>query len=143
MTASRTLAFCLAFVSVASGWTQQTGKLTYQNPDAPVDSRVRDLLSRMTLEEKVAQLESFTNKPVLPGTHLETAIEGDHLNEVVLRKIFANGLGTYAFMDEFAGLSGDANSGAEHRNLLQQWVLKNTRLVYQSSFTERHCTAPW
>ena len=128
MTASRTLAFCLAFVSVASGWTQQTGKLTYQNPDAPVDARVRDLLSRMTLEEKVAQLESFTNKPVLPGTHLETAIEGDHLNEVVLRKIFANGLGTYAFMDEFAGLSGDANSGAEHRNLLQQWVLKNTRL---------------
>jgi beta-glucosidase len=76
MAASRTLAFCLAFVSVASGWTQQTGKLTYQNPDAPVDARVRDLLSRMTLEEKVAQLESFTNKPVLPGTHLETAIEG-------------------------------------------------------------------
>ena len=36
----------------------------------------------MTLEEKVAQLESFTNKPVLPGMHVETAIEGDHLNEV-------------------------------------------------------------
>ena len=128
MTASRILAVCLVFVSVACGWTQQTKGLAYQNPDAPVTARVRDLLSRMTLEEKVAQLESFTNKPVVPGMNLETAIEGDHLNEVVLKKIFANGLGTYAFMDEFAGLSGDAHSGAEHRNLLQEWVLKNTRL---------------
>ncbi len=82
MTASRTLAFCLVFCFCRLRLDQQTGKLTYQNPDAPVDARVRDLPSRTTPEEKVAQLESFTNKPVLPGRHVETAIEGDHLNEV-------------------------------------------------------------
>ena len=129
MTANRALAVGFVFI-LGAPWaqSQQAAKLTYQNPDIPIAARVSDLLGRMTIEEKVAQLESFTNKPVIPGMHFETAIEGDHLNEVVLRKIFANGLGTYAFMDEFAGLSGDAHSGAEHRNLLQTWVLKNTRL---------------
>ena len=129
MTANRALAVCFVFI-LGAPWaqSQQAAKLTYQNPDIPIAARVSDLLGRMTIEEKVAQLESFTNKPVIPGMHFESAIEGDHLNEVVLRKIFSNGLGTYAFMDEFAGLSGDAHSGAEHRNLLQTWVLKNTRL---------------
>lgn len=121
------LLFCLA-LGGSSVLSQEEPKPVYRDPSAPVSERVHDLLSRMTLEEKVAQLESFTNKPVLPGMHFETAIEGDHLNEVVLKKIFTKGLGTYAFMDEFAGLSGDAHSGAEHRNLLQSWVMKNTRL---------------
>ena len=125
---NRPLASCLVFTLCLFAHSQNRGKLTYQNPNAQVTARVQDLLSRMTLEEKVAQLESFTNKPVVPGMQLETAIEGDHLNEAVLKKYFANGIGTYAFMDEFAGLSGDAHSGAEHRNLLQTWVLKNTRL---------------
>ena len=34
-------------------------RLPYQQPDEPVSERVRDLLSRMTLEEKVAQLCSL------------------------------------------------------------------------------------
>jgi beta-glucosidase-like glycosyl hydrolase len=100
----------------------------YRDAKIPVSERVRDLLSRMTIEEKVAQLECATNKPVVPGMRLESALEGDHLNETLLKKVFANGMGTYAFMDEFAGMSGDAHSGADHRNLLQTWVLKNTRL---------------
>jgi len=31
-------------------------KQSYKNPNLPVKERVRDLLSRMTLDEKVAQL---------------------------------------------------------------------------------------
>jgi len=131
MTASRTLAVCLVLglgLGTSGAWSQQTMKPLYLNPDASIADRVQDLLKRMTLEEKVAQLESFTNKPVVPGMRLESALEGDHLNETLLKKVFANGMGTYAFMDEFAGMSGDAHSGADHRNLLQTWVLKNTRL---------------
>ena len=130
MTGSITFEFCLVLALCSSGYSQQTTKPLYRSPDAPIQDRVQDLLNRMTLEEKVAQLESFTNKPVLPGMHLETAIEGDHLNEAVVKKYFANGIGTYAFMDEFAGSSGDAHSGAEHRNLLQTWVL--------NEYTARH-----
>lgn len=129
MTASHSLAICLLFgLSSPIAWPQLTVKPPYLNPDTPIPERVQDLLQRMTPEEEVAQLESFTNKPVIPGMHFESALEGDQLNEVVLKKIFANGLGTYAFMDEFSGFSGDAHSGAAHRNLLQSWILKNTRL---------------
>ena len=32
----------------------------YKNPDAPVERRVQDLLRRMTLEEKVGQMNQFT-----------------------------------------------------------------------------------
>ena len=31
-------------------------KLPYRNPDLPVEERIDDLLSRMTLEEKVGQM---------------------------------------------------------------------------------------
>jgi beta-glucosidase len=123
---SRILAFSLVLNFGAI--SQQVAKPVYMNPDAPIADRARDLLKRMTLEEKVAQLESFTNKPVVPGMHLDTAVEGDHLSEAVLKKYFVNGMGTYAFMDEFSGMSGGVRSGAEHRNLIQSWVLKNTRL---------------
>ena len=107
---------------------QNTSNPLYRNAKVPVSERVKDLLSRMTVEEKVAQLECATNKPSVPGMNLESPIANDHLDEAVMRKFFANGLGTFAFMDEFSGFSGDARSGAEHRNLLQAWVSKNTRL---------------
>ena len=126
---SRILAFSLVLtLANFDAFSQQMAKPVYMNSDAPISDRVKDVLNRMTVEEKVAQLESFTNKPVVPGMHLETAVEGDHLNDSVLKKYFANGMGTYAFMDEFSGMSGDVLSGAEHRNLLQSWVIKNTRL---------------
>lgn len=35
----------------------------YENPELPIEERVEDLLSRMTLEEKVAQLQSGTTVP--------------------------------------------------------------------------------
>ena len=35
---------------------KQTTKIVYKNPKAPLEGRVEDLLSRMTLKEKVLQL---------------------------------------------------------------------------------------
>lgn len=32
------------------------GGFPFQNPDLPIDERVRDLVSRMTVEEKISQL---------------------------------------------------------------------------------------
>ncbi len=46
--------FAAAFALTSLALAAQTP--TYQNPSAPLDSRVTDLLSRMTLEEKVSQL---------------------------------------------------------------------------------------
>src|SRR5437868_10992667 len=37
-------------------WAQQAEQSAYKNPQLPVEERVNDLVSRMTLQEKVSQL---------------------------------------------------------------------------------------
>ncbi len=51
---SRQLLTCLVLLFVIS--CEKEDKLTYKNPDAAIEDRVDDLLSRMTLEEKFWQL---------------------------------------------------------------------------------------
>jgi beta-glucosidase len=98
-------------------WCQKSNIPIYQDEKAPITERVRDLLSRLTVEEKVAQLESGWTLPL-------------HPTEERMKKLAGNGLGTYVFIDEFLGSAsaGDPRDGARRRNELQSWVLKNTRL---------------
>ena len=113
----------------SSAWSQEGGRAVYKDPNAPIQDRVRDLLGKMTVEEKVAQLEGGWNLPAFGSIKLATIFEQDHLNEAMVKKFAANGLGTYAFLDEFTGMEGvNPRLGAQHRNLLQSWILKNTRL---------------
>src|SRR3954469_25009394 len=37
-------------------WAQETERPAYKDPQLPVEQRVNDLVSRMTLQEKVSQL---------------------------------------------------------------------------------------
>src|SRR5688572_21433456 len=67
---TRTLAFSICLVLLISFWLpvarmdSQEKPPDYKNPRLPVDRRVADLLSRMTLEEKVAQLTClWGNRP--------------------------------------------------------------------------------
>src|ERR1035437_9575211 len=46
--------FWAALILALALWSQSAP--LYKNPDAPLDKRVEDLLSRMTLEEKVSQM---------------------------------------------------------------------------------------
>src|SRR5664279_1600332 len=46
--------FWPALILAAALWSQSVP--VYKNPDAPLEKRVEDLLSRMTLEEKVSQM---------------------------------------------------------------------------------------
>lgn len=39
-----------------TGRTEPAGRMVYKNPSAPIDERVEDLISLMTLEEKVSQM---------------------------------------------------------------------------------------
>ncbi len=85
----------------------------------------------MTLEEKVAQLESGCNYPNLPGASTPSLFVKDQLDEALVKKTLANGVGTYSFLDEFTSLLDGplpARTGAHRRNLLQHWVISNTRL---------------
>ena len=122
--------FYLLTCSALPAISQQSGDPLYKSANAPISDRVHDLLSRMTVEEKVAQLESGWTMPSFAGFTFPSVIDNNQIKEDLARKLAGNGLGTYAFLDEFTGTTGssDPRLGARKRNLLQSWVLKNTRL---------------
>jgi len=128
MSATSIAGGALLLFTGAGLWAQSVATPNYRDATRSTTERVKDLLGRMTIEEKVAQLESGITKPAILGSHPESVIENGQVNLAVARRILSNGLGTYAFLDEFVGESGDAHAGAERRNLLQEWVMKNTRL---------------
>ena len=128
MKLARYITICLFTCALHSAWSQQKARAIYQNEKAPVAERVRDLLVRMTLEEKVAQLQSGVNMPAF-GPQASALFKKDQLNEEMVKQSLGNGLGTYAFLDEFMSMNaGGPKEGVEKRNLLQTWVMKNTRL---------------
>ena len=43
-------------ILAGTAWAQETATLPYMNPNLPAEARARDLVSRMTLEEKASQL---------------------------------------------------------------------------------------
>ena len=121
---------CLLVLGATCARSQREAQAIYMDPQAPIPDRVRDLLGRMTVDEKVAQLESGWTLPAFGTFKVPSPIEGNRVNEAVAAKIAGNGLGTYAFLDEFLGSNPTASPrvGAQRRNLLQSWVMKNTRL---------------
>src|SRR5438067_11699929 len=57
MVNSQLLVFLLSLVQCSALFAQQSNSdFPYKNPDLPIAQRVDDLISRMTLEEKVSQL---------------------------------------------------------------------------------------
>jgi beta-glucosidase len=56
------LSLLLLALIAASAAGQTAPAAPYQDPSQPIEARVRDLLQRMTLEEKVAQLQGFLSR---------------------------------------------------------------------------------
>ena len=100
--------------------------LPYRNPKLPIEQRIADLLSRMTLEEKVAQLEGVWENPQFMKTPESRFVDdkGNFLPEraAVLLK---DGIGEMSRPGEVA--SGPREM-AEFTNTMQKWVKENTRL---------------
>src|SRR2546425_1611179 len=96
----------------------------YKNARLPVDQRVADLLSRMTLEEKIAQLTClWSNRPqVKPQTDFSSD-RGDFSPEKAAQ-VMKYGLGQIARQREQKG----PRDGAIFANAVQKWLIENTRL---------------
>ena len=102
-------------------WVVAQGQPKYKDPSVPVDDRVADLLSRMTLEEKVAQLTSFRSQE--SGTFDESGKFDPSPGDVEALK---NGIGAFSSRALLGNPS--LRRHAEAINGLQRYLIEKTRL---------------
>ncbi len=114
----------------------ETSTAIYKDAHQPVEKRVDDLLGRMTLDEKVAQLETIWEQKGKVD-----APNGSFSPELA-SKNFPDGIGGFARPSDYrgvthsngaAGASGetvnrDAQQTAEFVNAAQHWAVEHTRL---------------
>ena len=98
----------------------------YRDRTRPVDERVRDLLARMTLEEKVAQTLG-----IWKGKEKITDAAGQ-FDPAGARALIANGLGQLArpteLRDKPTKILLGPRENAVFVNAVQKWLIENTRL---------------
>ena len=106
---------------------------SYKNPALQIGERVSDLLGRMTLEEKVAQLESTwqNHSQDLPPDEFFVDDKGQ-FDEAKARQLLKNGLGQVTRPSENRG----PREMAEFTNRLQRIAMENTRLGIPLMFHE-------
>jgi Beta-glucosidase-related glycosidases len=127
MPVSATVRLLAAAALLCFGGSAARGQevLPYRNPKLPVEQRVADLLSRMTLEEKVAQMEgAWENKNFHKDPQTMFVDEkGNFLPEraAVLMK---DGLGQISRPSEGRG----PREMTEFTNTVQKWMKEHTRL---------------
>jgi len=100
--------------------------LPYRDPKLPIVTRVKDLLGRMTLDEKVAQMmcvwmEKPNDNKDVPRSQMPFG--GKFSAELAKQKI-PNGIGQFARQRELL----DPKGSAEYANAVQKWLKENTRL---------------
>jgi hypothetical protein len=67
------ITFCALAVAALPHRTNAQTRPLYRNPSAAIDARVADLLKRMTIEEKVAQMEAIAPRS---GNGLDSLLQG-------------------------------------------------------------------
>ena len=117
------------------GWIDfnKNGKMDlYENPKAPLEDRVQDLLSQMTLEEKTCQMATLYGsgrvlKDALPQNNWKTEVWKDVIGNIDEEH---NGLG--AFKSEYS-FPYAKHVNAKHT--IQRWFVEKTRLGIPVDFT--------
>ncbi|WP_062059757.1 glycoside hydrolase family 3 N-terminal domain-containing protein [Cellvibrio sp. OA-2007] len=105
----------------------------YKNPEKPIDARVKDLLKRMTLEEKAAQLQTVW----ADRQKLETdagVFTGEHAKDIL-----GLGIGQVARPAENKATISINKTPAQtvaFTNAIQKYLVENTRLGIPAIFHE-------
>ena len=110
----------------------------YKDAAAPTEQRIDDLLARMTLEEKVAQMLTVWEQKEKALTP-----KGD-FDPVAASKVWPDGIGMIARPSDYRGVDQTSNTGeagvaagarnrtaretVEYVNAAQRWALEETRL---------------
>lgn len=104
----------------------------YEDPSAPLEARVHDLLSQMTLEEKTCQMATLYGsgrvlKDSLPTPQWKMEVWKDGIANIDEQ---ANGLGRFR-----SSLSYPYANSVENRQTIQRWFVEETRLGIPVDFT--------
>lgn len=104
-------------------------KAIYLDPAQPIEKRVSDLLSRMTLDEKLAQLS---------GVWVYELLEDTAFSEAKAKALIGKGIG------QITRVAGASNLGpaasAELANRIQAFLVHNTRLGIPAIVHEECCS---
>jgi beta-glucosidase len=98
----------------------------YKNPTLPVERRVSDLLGRMTLDEKIAQISGFGHRDT---DYLDAS---GHLDPGKAEPLFRNGVGQTGRV----GLHRTPRNSAEIYNAIQHYAIEHTRLGIPVLFSD-------
>src|ERR1700686_4189831 len=97
----------------------------YRNPKLPIEQRLADLLSRMTLEEKVAQLEGvWENRQFMKTPESRFVDEKGAFLPERAAVLLKDGIGQMSRPSEGRG----PREMAEFTNTVEKWLKENTRL---------------
>lgn len=117
------------------GWIDfnKNGRMdVFENPNAPIDDRVQDLLRQMTVEEKTCQMATLYGS----GRVLKDASPTDGWKQEIWKDGIANideqanGLGTFG-----SQISYPYTRSIQNRQAIQRWFVENTRLGIPVDFT--------
>src|SRR5437773_6230103 len=123
-------------IAAAAGTSAQPQQPAYKDPRQAVERRVDDLLARMTLDEKVAQLETIWEQKA----KVQTA--DGHFDPTKAAAAYPNGIGGFARPSDYRGVAQsngavgaagatvnrDARQTAEYIDAAQHWAVEHTRL---------------
>jgi beta-glucosidase len=101
----------------------------YRQPNLPTEDRVRDLLNRMTVEEKARQLDMYAGVPDLVDQHLDKTHAAP--NAKLQTQNAENLFGTLG-----VGSIHDLYPSAELSNEIQRWTIAHSRLGIPAIFIE-------
>lgn len=109
----------------------------YKDPKAPLEQRVEDLLSRMTLEEKIAQITCIWNRKQ------EILTPAGDFDPVKAKQVFPAGIGQVARPSDLHGGGNpfehpfrNARETVTLVNAIQHYAMKDTRLGIPVLFHE-------
>ncbi len=100
----------------------------YRDPSLPIEERVRDLLGRMTVEEKIAQLGSAGPQAL---------VEGERLSDTKAKEVLVHGIGHITRVGGATGLA--PRESARLANAIQKFLTEKTRLGIPAIVHEESC----
>lgn len=115
------LSFGIWLSGAAQSHSVPDNLLVYKQQNAPVERRVDDLLRRMTIEEKVRQLDMYSGAVPLMSQHSDST----HATQDA---VFLPDSARALWGDLGVGAVHDLNPTPEQSNSIQKWVISHNRL---------------